>query len=108
MSLEAAKIRNESNPKPNYQVRGDPYVCGQESTKEGTMFDHEDVEHSTSTERPVCGSKSTKSCVLTPTLVEEDQTSAERRVLVDQREEHFMLTCSITTSTILSASIRRR
>ena len=28
MSLEAAKIPNEfnHNPKPNYQVRGDPYV----------------------------------------------------------------------------------
>ena len=59
---------NESNQnqKPNYQERRDPWV-GKMSTKEiekGTLFDHEDVKHSTKTGRPVCGSESTKSCVL--------------------------------------------
>ena len=66
-------------------------VCGQESTKEiekRTLFDHDDVTDSTSTERPVCGSESTKRCMLTPTHVNEDQTSTGRPVLVDQKEEH--------------------
>ena len=42
------------NQKPNYQEQRHPYVG--KSTKEiekRTMFDHEDVKHSTRTERPV-------------------------------------------------------
>ena len=54
-------------PKPKTQLSrtGRP-AGGQESTKEiekGTLFDHEDVTHSTRTGRPVCGSESTLSCV---------------------------------------------
>ena len=67
-------------------------VGGQESTKEiekGTLFDHEDVKHSTSTERPVCGSESTKSCVLMPTKIEEDQTRTERPVKVEEHNIDF-------------------
>ena len=48
-------------PKPKTQLsRAARPVCGQESTKEiekRTMFDDEDVKHSTSTVRPVCGQK---------------------------------------------------
>ena len=54
MLVEAAKITNESNQnqKPNYQVRGDPYVGKKESTKR---------------------------CVLTPKHVEDDQTGTGAR-----------------------------
>ena len=64
-------------------------VGGQESTKEieeRTMFDHEDVKHSTSTGRPVCVSKSTKSCVLTRTKSKEDQTRTGRPVKVEEHD----------------------
>ena len=100
MLLKATKIPNESNqnPKPNYQVRGDPYV-DKGSTKEiekRTEFDHDtlsqekhdEITYSTITERPVCGSESTERCVLTPRHVENDQTGTERPVTVDQKEEH--------------------
>ena len=66
-----------------------------------TMLDHDGVEESTSTERPVCGSESTKRCVLTPIHAEEDQTSTGRPVLVDQKEEHeieFQSTRTVTCS----------
>ena len=74
----SSKDTQRIQPKPKTQLsRTVRPVCGQESTREiekRTMFDHEDVKHSTSTVRPVCGSESTKSCVLTPTKIEEDQT----------------------------------
>ena len=92
MSLEAAKIPNESNqtPKPNNQVRGDMYVgkSPQRKSRKRTLSDRADVTESTRTARPVCGSASTKRCVLTPTYIEEDQTRTERPVLVDHNEEH--------------------
>ena len=84
MSLEAAKIPNESNQnqKPNYQVRGDLYVdkSPKKEIEKRTEFDqhtrsqekHDEVTDSTSTERPVCGSETTERCVLTPKHVQED------------------------------------
>ena len=87
MSLEAAKIPNESNrnPTPNYQVRWDLYV-EREEIEERTKFDHDtlnqekhdEVTDPTSTDRVVCGHESTKRCVLTSQHVESDQTSTER------------------------------
>ena len=80
-------------PKPKTQLsRTERPVCGQESTKEiekRTMFDHEDVKHSTSTGRPVCGSDSTKSCVLTPTKIEEDHTRTVWPVKVEEHDIDF-------------------
>ena len=80
-------------PKPKTQLpRTVRPVCGQESTKEiekRTLFDHEDVKHSTSTVRPVCGAESTKSCVLTPTKIEEDQTRTGRPVKVEKHDNDF-------------------
>ena len=63
----SSKDTQRIQPKPKTQLsRMVRPVGGQESTKEiekGTLFDHEDVKHSTRTERPVCGSESTQSCV---------------------------------------------
>ena len=102
MSLEAAKIPNESNPNPKPKTQlsstGRP-LCGQETTKEiekRTQFDHDtlsqekhdEVTDSTSTGIPVCGPEFTTRCVLTPKHVEEDQTGTERPVLVDHKDEH--------------------
>ena len=59
-------------------------VGGQESTKEiekGILFDHEDMKHSTRTERPAGGLESTQSCVSMPVKIEEeDKTRTERPV----------------------------
>ena len=67
----SSKDTQRIQPKPRTQFsRTVKPVGGQEFTKEiekGTLFDHEDVKHSTRTVRPVCGSESTKSCVLIPT-----------------------------------------
>ena len=62
ISLEAAKIPNESNqkPKPNYHVRGDPYVDkSPQEVEKRTEFDHDtlsqekhEVTDSTSTGDP--------------------------------------------------------
>ena len=94
--VEAAKTPNEStqNPKPNYQVRRDPYV-EKEEIEERTKFDrdtlnqekHDEVTDPSSTVRPVCGHESTKRCVLTPKHVDDDQTGTGRPVLVDRKEE---------------------
>ena len=67
-------------------------VGGQESTKEiekGTLFNHEDIKHSTRTVRPVCGSESTQSCVLMSTKIEEDQTRTVRPVKVEEHDIDF-------------------
>ena len=89
----SSKDTQRIQPKPKTQLsRTVIPVGGQESTKEieeRTMFDHEDVKHSTSTGRPVCGSESTKSCVLTPTQIEEDQTSTGRPVKVEKHDIDF-------------------
>ena len=74
--LEAAKIPNESNqnPKPNCQVRWDPYV-DKESTKEiekRTVFDHDTLSQEKHDEVT-------------------DSTSTGRPVLVDQKEEHAVV-----------------
>ena len=65
----------------------------QESTKEieeGTLFDHEDVKHSTRTGRPVGGQGSTQSCVSMPIKIEEaDQTRTERPVKVEELDIDF-------------------
>ena len=83
----SSKDTQRIQPKPKTQLsRTERPVCEQESTKEiekRTMFDHEDVKHSTSTGRPVCGSESTKSYVLTPIKIEEDQTRTVRPVKVE-------------------------
>ena len=89
----SSKDTERIQPKPKTQLSrtGRP-VCGQESTKEiekGTMFDHEDVKHSTSTGRPVCGSESTQSCVLMPTKKEEDRTRTGRPVQVEEHHIDF-------------------
>ena len=67
LESEVARSSKDSQriqPKPKTQLsRTVTPVRGQESTKEiekRSMFDHEDVKHSTSTDRPVCGSESTK------------------------------------------------
>ena len=91
--LKAARTHNKSNQnqKPNYQERRDPWVSNRSArrSKKISLFDHEDIKHSTRTERPVCGSESTQSCVSMPTKIEEqDQTATVRPVLVDQIEEY--------------------
>ena len=89
----SSKDTQRIQPKPKTQLsRTERPVCGQESTKEiekGTMFDDEDVKHSTSTERPVCGSESTQSCVLMPTKIEDDQTRTGRSVKVEKHNIDF-------------------
>ena len=90
------------HPKPKTQLsRTVRPVGGQESTKEieqGTLFDHEDVKHSTRTGRPVCGSESTKSCGKTPTKIEEDQTRTERPVKVEEHDIDFKSSRTVTCS----------
>ena len=96
LSSEVAGSSKETQriqPKPKTQVSrtGRP-VGGQESTKDiekGTLFDHEDVKHSTRTVRPVCGSESTQSCVLMRTQIEEDQTRTERPVNAEEHDIDF-------------------
>ena len=89
----SSKDTRRIQPKPKTQLSStERPVCGQESTKEiekRTMFDHEDVKHSTSTGRPVCRSESTKRCVLTPTQIEEDQTRTARPVMVEEHDIDF-------------------
>ena len=89
----SSKGSQRNQPKPKTQLsRTVRLERGQESTKEiekRTMFDHEDVKHSTSTGRPVCGSESTESCVLTPTKIEEDQTRTGRPVKVEEQDIDF-------------------
>ena len=91
----SSKDAQRIQPKPKTQLsRRERPVCGQVSTKEikeRTMFDHEEVKHSTSTVRPVCGSESTKSCVLIPTKIEEDQTRTGRPVKVEEQDCHMQL-----------------
>ena len=96
MGSEAAgssKDTQRIQPKPKTQLsRTERPAGGQQSTKEiekGTMFDHEDVKHSTSTGRPVCGSESTQSCVLMHTKTEEDQTGTEIPVQVEEHDIDF-------------------
>ena len=88
MSLEAAKITNESNPyvgkSPQRKLRNVPCSITTLYIKKNLMSH----THSASTVRPVCGSESTKRCVLTPTHVEKDQTSTVRPALEDHKEEH--------------------
>ena len=89
----SSKDTQRIQPKPKNQLpsTGGP-VCGQESTKEiekRTVFDHEDVKHSTRKGRPVCGSKSTHGCVLMPTKIEEDQTRTERPIKVEEHDIDF-------------------
>ena len=72
-------------PKPKTQLsRTVRPVGGQESTQEiekDMLFGHEDIKHSTRTERPVDGSKSIQSCALMPVKIEEEgQTRTERLV----------------------------
>ena len=89
----SSKDSQRIQPKPKTQLsRTRTPVRGQESTKEiekRTMFDHEDVKHSTSTVRPVCGSESTKSCVLTFTKIEEDQTRTVTPIKVEEHDIDF-------------------
>ena len=89
----SSKDTQRIQPKPKTQLsRTVRPVGGQESTKEiekGTLFDHEDVKHSTRTGRPVCGSESTQSCVLIPTKIEGDQTRTGRRAKVEEHDIDF-------------------
>ena len=89
----SSKDTQRIQPKPKTQLSStERPVCGQGSTKEiekGTMFDHEDVKHSTSTVRRVCGSESTKSCVLMPRKIKEDQTRTGRPVKVPEHDIDF-------------------
>ena len=87
------KDSQQTQPKPKTQLlRTERPVGGQESTKEiekGTLFDHEDVKHSTRTVRPASGLESTQSCVLMPTNFEEDQTRTGRPVEVEELDIDF-------------------
>ena len=54
------------------------------------MFDHEDIKHSTRTERPVGGLESTQSCVSMPIKIEEeDQTRTVRPVNLEELDIDF-------------------
>ena len=68
-------------------------VGGQESTKEiekGILFDHEDIKHSTRTERYEGGLESTQSCVSMPIKIEEeDQTGTGRPAKVEELDIDF-------------------
>ena len=100
MSLEAAKIPNESNqnPRPNDQVRGDPYVDKSPQRKSRNVpslittlsVKRNMMKSQTQQVRGdhIGGSESTQRCVLTPEHVEEDKRGTERPVLVDHKEEH--------------------
>ena len=101
MSLEAAKIPNESNqnPKPNYQVRGDPYVDKSPQRKSRNvprliatlLINRNMIKSQIQRVRgnpPVSRHESTKRCVLTPSHVENDQTGTKKPVTVDLKEEH--------------------
>ena len=89
----SSKDTQRIQPKPTTQLsRTVRPVGGQESTKEmekGTLFDHEDVKHSTRTVRPISGLESTQSCVPMPTKIEEDQTRTERPVKVEEHDIDF-------------------
>ena len=89
----SSKDTQRTQPKPKTKLsRTVKPVCGQESTKEiekETLFDHEDVKHSTRTVRPVCGSESTQSDVLMPTKIEEDQTRTGRPVKMEKHDIDF-------------------
>ena len=66
----SSKDTQQIQPKPKTQIsRTVRPAGGQESTKEiekGTLFDHEEVKHSTRTVRPAGGLESTQSCVSMP------------------------------------------
>ena len=90
----SSKDTQRIQPKPKTKLsRTVRPVGGQESTKEiekGTLFDHEDVKHSTRTVRPVSGLEFTQSCVLMPTKIdEEDQTRTVRPVKVEELDIDF-------------------
>ena len=90
-SKDAQQIQPKTKTQLSRTVRP---VGRQESTKKiekRTLFDHEDVKHSTSTGRPACGSESTKSCVLTPTKIEDDQTRTGRPVKVEEHNSDFRI-----------------
>ena len=89
----SSKDTQRIQPKPKTQLsRTVRPAGGQESTKEiekGTLFDHEDVKHSTRTERPSCGSASAKKLRADTDKIEEDQTRTERPVKVEEHEIEF-------------------
>ena len=89
----SSKDTQRIQPKPKTQLSStERPVGGRESAKEiekGTLFDHENVKHSTRTVRPVGGSESTKSCVLVPSKIEEDQTRTGRPVKVEEHDLDF-------------------
>ena len=88
-----SKDTQRIQPKPKTQLpRMVRPVGGQESTKEieeGTVFDHEDVKHSTRTGSPYVDQNPQKSCVLMPTKIEEDQTKTVRPINVEEHEIDF-------------------
>ena len=80
----SSKDTQRIQPKPKTQLsRTVTPVRRQESTLEiekDILFGHEDIKHSTRTERPVDGSKSIQSCVsMLIKIEEEDQTRTVRR-----------------------------
>ena len=90
----SSKDTQRIEPKPKTQLSSTVRpVGGQGSSKEiekGTLFDHEDVKHSTRTRRPVSGSESTQSCVLMPTNIEEqDQIRTVRPVKMEEHDIDF-------------------
>ena len=64
MSLEAAETPNESNQKKRKQIIKNGRPVGKQQfaweIEKSTLFDHEDVKHSTRTGRPVGGQQSTQ------------------------------------------------
>ena len=78
----SSKDTQRIQPKPKTQLsRTVRPVGGQGSTQEiehDILFGHEDIKHSTRTERPVGGFKSIQSCVSMPIKIEEDQTRTVR------------------------------
>ena len=86
-----SKDTQRIHSKPKTQLsRTERPVDGQESTKEiekGTLFDHEDVKHSTRTVRPVGGPEFTHTKLRVDAYkFEEDQTRTGRPVKVEEHE----------------------
>ena len=93
----AVNPMNEEHKDPNNIDLETPRLARHKQKKwktkeveKGTLFYHEDVKHSTRTERPISGLESTPSCVLMPTKIEEeDQTRTERPVKVEELDIDF-------------------
>ena len=75
----SSKDTQRIQPKPKKQLSKSVRPAGGQESINEILFDHEDIKHSTRTERPVGGLECTQSCASMPIKIEEeDQTRTVR------------------------------